>query len=153
MRSLDVLAGLVVVPDGRGKGEETVQDAGENAAFGTSAVSFQVKLGFEGLVHGLDDLAQRPEQLVSRPEGFAVADWPEQGQVTVRDCPLEVPAEVVLVPDQRLPGAGVHDRGVDLQHREQGLALVGLRPGGSEHDGQPVQGADQVEPQPQKYRE
>src|SRR5690242_9084489 len=71
---------------------------------------------------------------------------PEQHQATVRDCLLEVPAEVVLVPDQGLTGAGVHQSGVDLQHGEQGLALVGLRSGDGEHDGQAVQGADQVEP-------
>ena len=59
--SLDVLAGVVVVPDGRGEGEDPVQEPGEDAVFGTSAVSFQVKLGLEGLVDGLDDLAQRLE--------------------------------------------------------------------------------------------
>jgi hypothetical protein len=144
--SLDVLAGVVVVPDGRGEGEDPVQEAGEDAVFGTSAVSFQVKLGLEGLVDGLDDLAQRLEQFLSRPGSLALADRPEQHQATVRDCLLEVPAEVVLVPDQGLPGAGVHESGVDLQHGEQGLALVGLRPGDREHDGQAVQGADQVEP-------
>ena len=79
--SLDVVAGLVVVPDGRGEGEQAVKDAGEDAVFGTSAVSFQVKLGLEGLVDGLDDLAQRPEQFLSRPGRLALADRPEQGEV------------------------------------------------------------------------
>src|SRR5271166_3706991 len=99
--SLDVLAGLVVVPDGRGEGEETVQDADEDALFGAAAMSFEVKLCLEGLVDGLDDLAQRPEQLLSRPGGLALADRAEQHQVTARDRLLEVAAEVVLVPDHR----------------------------------------------------
>jgi hypothetical protein len=94
---------VVVVPDDRGEGEDPVQDADEDAAFGSSAVSFQVKLGLEGLVHGLDDLPQRLEQLLARLGGLALADRAEQREVTARCFPLEVTAEVVLVPGQRLP--------------------------------------------------
>ena len=78
--SLDVLAGVVVVPDGRGEGEDPVQEPGEDAVFGTSAVSFQVKLGLEGLVHGLDDLAQRLEQVLAGPRGLALADRPRKAR-------------------------------------------------------------------------
>ena len=62
-RSLDVLAGLVVVPDGRGQGAETVQDAGENPVFGMPAVSFQVKLRFERLRTRTDASKADPARL------------------------------------------------------------------------------------------
>jgi len=70
-RAHDGLAGFVVVPDRGGQCEDPRQDPGEDALVGAAAVSFEVKLAFEGLVDGLDDLAQRLEQvLAERPPAF-----------------------------------------------------------------------------------
>lgn len=44
------LAGGFVVPDGCGEGEEALEDAGADAGWFSSAVAFEVELGFEGLV-------------------------------------------------------------------------------------------------------
>jgi hypothetical protein len=47
------------VPDGGGEREEALKDACAHAGLGASAVAFEVELGFEGLVDGLDDLSER----------------------------------------------------------------------------------------------
>src|SRR5439155_1255754 len=65
--SHDRLCELVVVPDRGGQREDAGQYPGEDALRGPSAVLFQVKLALEGPVDGLDDLPQRPEELLSRP--------------------------------------------------------------------------------------
>ena len=72
-RALDGLAGGVVVPDGGGQGEDALQDADGDALRGMPAVAFQVELAFEGFVDGLDDLAQRPEELRAGP-GLLASD-------------------------------------------------------------------------------
>ena len=56
-RSQDGLAGVVVVPDRGGEGEEALQDADGDAVGGVAAVAFEVELAFEGVVDGFDDLA------------------------------------------------------------------------------------------------
>ncbi len=56
-------------------------------------------------------------------------------------------AEVVLVPDDELTGP-VGGRGLAGEDVEQHLAFVGLGAGECEADGEPVQGAQQVQPQP-----
>jgi hypothetical protein len=59
----DWLAGVVVVPDGCGEGEDALQDADGHAAGGAAVVPFKVELALEGLIDRLDDLPQRLEQL------------------------------------------------------------------------------------------
>lgn len=46
---MDRRPGLVVVPDRCGEGQDTLQDAHEHAGRCVPAVSFEVKVGFEGL--------------------------------------------------------------------------------------------------------
>ena len=60
----------VIVPDGGGRREDALQDAGGRAVWDVPAVMFEVELSFERVVDRLDDLAQRPEQL---PAGTNVA--------------------------------------------------------------------------------
>jgi hypothetical protein len=62
------------VPDRGGQRE----DAGEDALGSLAAVAFQVKLPLEGPVGGLDDLAQRLEQVLPSAPGIALADRPQQ---------------------------------------------------------------------------
>jgi hypothetical protein len=55
-------AAVVVVPDGRGEGEQSLEDPGDHACRGVSAVSFEVELAFQGVVDRLDELMQRLEE-------------------------------------------------------------------------------------------
>jgi hypothetical protein len=51
------LAGVVVVPDRCGQCQDALQDSHQDSGGGVAAVSFEVQLGFEGLIDGLDGLA------------------------------------------------------------------------------------------------
>src|SRR5664280_2024293 len=57
-RSEDGLSAVVVVPDGGGQGEQSLQDSGHHTLGGVTSVSFQVELAFQGLVHRFDQLAE-----------------------------------------------------------------------------------------------
>src|SRR2546430_12818813 len=52
------LAGLGVVPDGRGESGEALEDPGEDSLIGSPTVAFQVELALQGVVHRFDELAQ-----------------------------------------------------------------------------------------------
>src|SRR5258706_14329153 len=79
-RALDGLAGAVVVPDRGGQREDSLQDADEDSRRGVAAVSFEVKLSFEGVVDLLDDLAEGPEEIRAGPVGLAFAGQEQHGQ-------------------------------------------------------------------------
>jgi hypothetical protein len=53
------LAGVPVVPDGGGQGEDALQDACGHPGGCASAVSFEIELVFEGVVDRLDVLPYR----------------------------------------------------------------------------------------------
>src|ERR687897_2595926 len=146
-RSLDGLTGAVVVPDRGGQGQDALYDADPDPGGGVTAVLLQVELALEGVVDGLDDLAQRLEELAPGPRVLALAGRAQQLEAGVDKGGLEVAAEVVLVGDHDLPGSSGAQVGVGGQDAEQGLALVGLGAGQGEPDRQPVQGAQQVQPQ------
>src|SRR5216684_8741362 len=98
-RALDGLAGGVVVPDGGGEGEDALQDADGDAVDGAAAVLLEVELAFEGVVDGLDDLAERLEVLPAGGLGLALAGGPEQDHPGAGELVLEVAAVVALVAD------------------------------------------------------
>ena len=50
-------AGLVVVPDGGGHGQDALGDADGDALEGAPAVGFEVELALEGVVDRFDQLA------------------------------------------------------------------------------------------------
>jgi hypothetical protein len=54
------------VPDGGSEGEDALQDADGDAVDGAAAVLLEVELALEGVVDGLDDLAQRPAAATAR---------------------------------------------------------------------------------------
>src|SRR5260221_6762032 len=89
-RALDGLAGAVVVPDRGGQREDSLQDADEDSRRGVAAVSFEVKLSFEGVVDRLDDLAEGSEELRARPFGLGLAGRAQQGQAGAGQGGLEV---------------------------------------------------------------
>jgi hypothetical protein len=116
-------------------------------------VAFQVELALEGGVDRLDQLPQRAEQAHPGPLGLALAGRSEQPHAQPGQGPLELVAVVVLVGQQRLPRPGGQQLRLDGQQVGQHLALVGLGAGQREADRQALQGADQVQPQPQNQRE
>jgi hypothetical protein len=78
----------------------------------------------------------------------------EQGDADVVEVGLERLAVVVLVPDQdRLVLAGSCQQGAGGEDVGEHLAFVGLGSGQCPAEHQAVDGAHQVQPQPQKYRE
>ena len=84
------------MPDGGGEGEDALQDADDDAGWCVPAVAFEVELAFEGVVDGLDDLAQRPEELCPVPCGLALAGRAQQPQPGCGQGRLEVTAVAVL---------------------------------------------------------
>ncbi len=77
-RTLDWLAGAVVVPDGGGQCEDALQDAGDDPGWGAPAVALQVELSFERVVDRFDDLPQRLEELGPGPFALAFAGRAQQ---------------------------------------------------------------------------
>jgi hypothetical protein len=67
------LAGVVVVPDRGGQGQDALQHPHQHPCRGVATMAFQVQLAFEGLVDRLDDLPQRPQQVRAGPDGLALA--------------------------------------------------------------------------------
>jgi hypothetical protein len=47
---------VVVVPDGGGQGQESLEDADDDSGLGSSAVAFEAELAFEGVEHRFDGL-------------------------------------------------------------------------------------------------
>jgi hypothetical protein len=54
---VDWCAGVVVVPDGCSQGQDALQDPDHDSGGCVAAVTFEVKLGLEGLVDRFDGLA------------------------------------------------------------------------------------------------
>jgi len=65
-RPKGAVTGESVVPDGGRESEKTLQDPGEHTDHGAPAVPLKVELGLQGLVHRLDDLAKRPQEVPTR---------------------------------------------------------------------------------------
>jgi hypothetical protein len=113
-----------------------------------AAVLFEVELAFEGVVDRLDHLPQRLEQARSGPRRLAGAGRAQQRDAVAVERALKLPAAVVPVGDHRLPRSVGSQRGVGVEDAEQHIPLVGLGAGDGEADRQPVQGAEQVQPEP-----
>ena len=73
------LAGGSVVPDCCGEREKPLEDPGADPFGLTSAVSFEVELCFEGLVHRLDDLTERLQEPSAWSLFLAFASGSDQG--------------------------------------------------------------------------
>ena len=102
------------------------------------------------VVDGFDGLPQGLEEPGTCPRFFAFAGRAQQLDPGLVHRLLEAGTVLVPVADEELavpagtdPG---HRRGVG-EDVQEGLAFVGLGPGQGVPDRQPVQGADQVQPQ------
>jgi hypothetical protein len=140
-------AGVVVVPDRRGQGQDALQDAHHDSGDGVAAVSFEVELGFEGLVDRLDGLAQRLEQRRAGPLWLAFADGAQQCELLRGEGGFELRAVVLAVGDEGLPRPGGGQGGVGGQDAQQGLAFVGFGAGQREPDREAAERGDQVQAQ------
>src|SRR5664280_243967 len=146
-RALDGCADVVVVPDHGGEREDALPDPGEYAGWCSSAVLFQVELAFVGVEHRFDILTQWFEELSTRAGLFALASRSEKVDTGCGECGFEVAAIVVLVRDQGGTGDLVGQVGV-VEHAQQHVAFIGFGAGDRGRDRQPVQRAQQVQPQP-----
>ena len=63
-----------------------MQDARGDAGAGAPAVAFEAELGFEGLVDGFDDLAQRPQEPLGGSWWFCFGGGADEGDA--RGCEL-----------------------------------------------------------------
>src|SRR5450759_3643925 len=71
-RPQDWLSAVVVVPDGSGQSEQSLQYPGHHTLCGVSSVSFQVELAFQGLVDRLDELPEGLQEPCSRARGLTL---------------------------------------------------------------------------------
>src|SRR5258706_10411382 len=98
--SHDRLAGVPVVPDRGGQGEDALQDPDGDAGDRAAAVLFEVELAFEGLVDRFDALPYGPEQATSRAGRFGAVGGPYDGDPVVVEPRFGVTVAVALVHDQ-----------------------------------------------------
>src|SRR5947209_979312 len=120
----DWLAGVVVVPDGGGEGEESLEDAGDDASWGLTAVSFEVELALKRVVDGLDDLTERFEDPGACAGLFAFEGGPEQSDASFGEVGLELAAGVALVGDERLAGSRPQQIGIGVEQVAGDVAFV-----------------------------
>ncbi len=64
---------MVVVPDGRGQGQQALQHSDQDSGRGVAAVQLEVELAFEGVEDRLDGLAQGSEDRRAWPVGLTAA--------------------------------------------------------------------------------
>src|SRR5215831_13929620 len=113
--SQDGLAGVVVVPHGGGEGEESLEDADDDAIWRSAAVAFQVELAFQRVVDGFDDLTERFEPSGGGAGRLPFVGGPHQLDVVVGEERLELAAGVALVGDEDLTGPGGEQLGVGVE--------------------------------------
>ena len=101
--SLDVLAGLVVVPDGSGEGEQALGDADGDAEGGASTMLFKAELAFESVIDRFDALAN-PAEFAETLVLFFTQIRANQSGASRADEGLEFSAGVALVSNDEQSG-------------------------------------------------
>src|SRR3982751_2553590 len=96
----DGLAGVPVVPDRGGQGQDALQDSDGDAGDGPAAVLFEVELAFEGLVDRFDALSYGAEQAASRAWRFFAVRGSYHGDTSFIEPGFGVAVAVALVHDQ-----------------------------------------------------
>lgn len=139
------LASVIAVPDRGDQGEDPLQHPGDDPGEDVLAVPLQVQLAFEGVVDGLDDLAQRLEELAAGSSGLALAGRAQQA--LPGQGGLDVAAVVVLVADQHLAGQQADHPGI-IQDGQQHLPPASVGAAYREAHWQALQRAQQLQPQP-----
>src|SRR5437879_4528842 len=115
-----------VVPNGDGEGEEALQYSGGDTGVGAAAVAFEIELTLEGVVDGLDDLAERFEQTGTGSRWLGLVGGTQQLHAAVVEEGLELGTGVSLVGDEELPGASLQQLGVGFQQVAGDVTFVDL---------------------------
>src|SRR5713226_8441265 len=92
-------AALFVVPDDGGEGEESLKDAGCDAGEAAGGVPLEVELRFEGLIDGLDDLAEGAQEALVGSGGFGLERRSDQTGAVFGEGGVEFGRSVALVGD------------------------------------------------------
>jgi hypothetical protein len=142
----DRLAGLVVVPDRGGQGEDPLRHPGDHPGQVGPAMPLQVQLTFERVVDELDDLVQRLEELAAASE-LALADRAQKAQPGLSQGSLEVAAVVLLLADQHLAEQQAGHPGI-IQDGQQHLPPASVGAAYREARWHALQRAQQLQPQP-----
>src|SRR5271157_6299672 len=121
------LARVRVVPDSRRQGKESLENAGDDAAWGSAPVAFEVELGLERGFDRLDELAQGFEQWARRPIAIALVGGTDELDAVAGQEGLEFFGAIALVGEDPLPGA--QQGGLGLEEVPGHLALVDPRVG------------------------
>src|SRR2546423_10149949 len=90
-----------VVPHSGGEGKQALSDPDDDAEAGAAAVLFEAELALEGVVDGLDVLAD-PGQLAVAPPFFAPVR-PYEGRTELADEVLELATGIALVGQDEQP--------------------------------------------------
>ena len=112
-----------------------MQNAGAYPGGFTSAVAFEIELGFECLVDRLDDLAEQLEESLPWTTGFPGLQFrSDERDPEVVEFGFEGDGPVALVYHQDLAGSAGQGR-VEVDHRERGVSFIGLCAGQGVRDG------------------
>ena len=106
------------------------------------------ELGFEGRVYRFDDVAERFEEVLTRPGCFVFGGWADEADTPSFELCLEAGAAVTFVRHEGL--ARTVQTGV-VDHAQSGVAFVGFRAGKRERYRKPAGAAIRWRRSPQKY--
>src|SRR5579863_633019 len=144
-RANRVLAKMAVVPDRSGEGEQALKDTGDDASPGAAAMALQVELALQGVVHRLDDLAERLQESRTGARGFTGHLRADERRVVLAQERLELGAPIPLVGHDDLARALSEQTRLALEQVTQHLALVVFRVGEGEGHRQTLRRADEME--------
>src|SRR5664279_164865 len=96
---------VVVVPDGSGQSQQSLQDSGHNAVRRVSSVSLQVELALQGLVDRLDELTEGLQEPRPRPGSLALLRRTDESRPLGGQEALELGAGIALVGEDDLARA------------------------------------------------
>src|SRR5258706_3609057 len=145
--SHDGLAGVPVVPDGGGQGEDALQDSNGDAGDGASAVLFEIELAFEGVVDRFDALSYCPQQARTGACRFGAVGGSHDSATAVVEPGFRIAVSVALVDDQDQPIRVVKHVRLQGDQIDEDLTFVSFGVAQSERDGQAGHVGDQGQPQ------
>ena len=138
------LAGVLVVPDGSGEGEHTLPDPGDHPGGRAPTMAFEVELSLEGLVHRLDYLAERLQELTTGTLGLPGHGGADEGDAHLCQQFFELGGAVALVGHEDLAAQARGQGGVGQKKVPEDIALVFFRAGEGKGYRQAARGGDEV---------
>lgn len=102
-RAHDGLAGVPVVPDGGGEGQDSLEDTDQDAVWGVSTMLFKSELPLEGVIDGFNGLADGVQECAAGAWGLALVGGSDHGGVSLAKPCLDGGVAVALVDDEDEP--------------------------------------------------